>query len=111
LAKIESGRSNGTLDVSARNLPETGLEYVRRLREVKYHETLFELLSRQYEAARIDEAKLAPVIQVVDSAIAPDKKSWPPRALFVMAAGVLALIGACFVALFQDHRRSMRAGR
>jgi uncharacterized protein involved in exopolysaccharide biosynthesis len=111
LAKIESGGGSGALDVSARSLPETGLEYVRRLREVKYHETLFELLSRQYEAARIDEAKLAPVIQVVDAAVAPDKKSWPPRAIFVLAAGTLALIAACFVALFQDHRRTMRPGR
>ena len=48
-------------------VPTVGLEYVRALRDLQYNETLFELLSKQYEAARIDEAKEAPVIQVVDS--------------------------------------------
>jgi tyrosine-protein kinase Etk/Wzc len=75
-------------------VPKAGLEYVRALREVKYNETLFELIARQYEVARIDEAKDAPVIQIVDQAIPPERKTWPPRMLFAlagaMAGGVLA---------------------
>ncbi len=106
LSTVERGGGSGLLDLSARSLPETGLEYVRRLREVKYHETLFELLSRQYEAARIDEAKLAPLIQVVDAAVAPDKKSWPPRALLVAIAGALAAMSASFVILLREGRRN-----
>ena len=104
LAKIESGaQSAGSPAMPVRGLPEAGLEYARRLRDVKYHETLFELLSKQYEAARIDEARLAPVIQVVDEAVPPDKKSWPPRLLFVLGAGALAAFAVSLLVLRQNR--------
>jgi uncharacterized protein involved in exopolysaccharide biosynthesis len=69
-------------------VPRAGLEYVRSLRDLRYNETLFELLSKQYEAARIDEAKEAPLIQVIDLAVPPERRSWPPRMWFVLT-GVL----------------------
>ncbi len=100
LNKLERGAPGG-LAVSARKLPELGLEYIRRLRDVKYHEVLFEILSKQYEAARIDEAKLAPVVQVIDAAVAPEKRSWPPRTLLTAASGVLAAVGACAFVLLR----------
>jgi uncharacterized protein involved in exopolysaccharide biosynthesis len=80
-------------------VPKVGLEYVRALRELQYNETLFELLSKQYEAARIDEAKDAPVIQVVDSAVPPERKSWPPRALLISLGTFLSGLLACLIAL------------
>ena len=69
------------------------LEYVRKLREVKYHDALFEALSRQYEAARIDEAKSAPIIQVIDRPIAPDHKSGPPRLLMIVCFTIFGFLG------------------
>ncbi len=74
----------GDIEVPAGRVPAQALEYERKLRDVKFHEALFELLSKQFEAARIDEAKSAPLIQVVDRAIPPDKKSGPPRTLIVL---------------------------
>jgi tyrosine-protein kinase Etk/Wzc len=103
LAKLDSGASEG-MAVPARKLPEAGLEFVRRLRDVKYHEALFEILSRQYEAARIDEAKLAPLVQVIDAAVVPDRKSWPPRTLFTLGAGCLAALAACAFVLVRRAR-------
>lgn len=89
--KLEKGnRANGILDLPTGQLPDASLEYVRKLRDVKYHEALFEILAKQYEAARLDEAKSTPVIQVVDYATVPEKKSWPPRTLLVLAAALLA---------------------
>ncbi len=74
--------------------------YVRKQREVKYHETLFELLARQYEAARLDESREAPLLQIVDHAQVPDRKSGPQRTLLMLAAGLLgALVGAVWVLL------------
>ncbi len=102
LDKLERGAPEGSA-VPARNLPEAGLEYVRKLRDVKYHELLFEILSRQYEAARIDEARMAPLVQVVDPAVVPDKKSWPPRTLFTLAAGCLGALGACVFVLVKQR--------
>jgi uncharacterized protein involved in exopolysaccharide biosynthesis len=80
-------------------VPKAGLQYVRALRDLQYNETLFELLSKQYEAARIDEAKEAPVLQIVDSAVPPERKSWPPRAGFAFAGAFGCAVLACLVAL------------
>lgn len=85
-----SGVSPGSL--SAKDVPEAGLQYVRKLREVKYAETIFELLAKQYEAARLDEARTAALVQVLDAAVEPDRKSWPPRALIVSLAALLGLL-------------------
>jgi uncharacterized protein involved in exopolysaccharide biosynthesis len=99
LATLEAGEHiAGTPELPVGKLPQAGLEYIRRLREVKYHETLFEALSKQYEAARLDEARAAPVIQVIDSALTPERKSWPPRALMVIGSTFLAvLVSALYV--------------
>jgi uncharacterized protein involved in exopolysaccharide biosynthesis len=103
---LEAGKTPaGSMAVTARGLPEASLDYIRRLRDLKYHETLFEILAKQYEAARIDEARLAPVLQVVDSAVIPDKKSWPPRALLIFAAGCLGALAAGTFVLVQGYRR------
>jgi hypothetical protein len=66
---------------------------MRRARDLRYHEALFEMLSRQYEQARVEEAKDPALIQVVDQAIPPDKHSWPPRTLLVL----LATMGTAFL--------------
>jgi len=92
-AESDSNASGDNYFVSAGRIPQAGLEYLRRMRDLRYHEALFETLAKQYELARIDEAKAPPVIQVVDKAIVLDKRSWPPRTLLVLlaffSAGVL----------------------
>jgi len=103
LALLEN-RSPGTRDiqVSAGNVPEAGLQYVRKLRDVKYAETMFELLAKQYEAARLDEAKTAAIIQVLDPAIEPDRKSSPPRTLIIGIAGLLGFFGSSGYVLLSE---------
>jgi uncharacterized protein involved in exopolysaccharide biosynthesis len=71
---------------------KSGLDNLGRLRDVKYYEFLYELLAKQYELAKIDEAKDATVIQVMDKAIEPDKKSKPKRALIVSLSTFIALL-------------------
>jgi tyrosine-protein kinase Etk/Wzc len=60
------------------------------LRDYKYRETIFELLAKQYEAAKIDEAKDSSLIQVMDKAIEPDRKSKPKRSTIVVVAAFVA---------------------
>ncbi len=105
LRKLEasSAKRPGDPLIPTSQVPTAGLEYARVLRNMKYHEALFELLAKQYEAARIDEAKEAPVIQIVDSAVPPEKKSWPPRALLTVAGALCGAILGCFLA-FAGHR-------
>ena len=87
-------------------VPAVALDYVRKLREVKYHETLFQLLARQYEAAKIDESKEAPAIQVIDSAVPPEFKYWPPRMLLTVAFTLIGLFvgGLWAIAIEVFHR-------
>ncbi|AUH49467.1 hypothetical protein CXB49_00735 [Chromobacterium sp. ATCC 53434] len=96
LAKLETGSSNGgDLMVPTGKVAQSGLEYLRRLRDVKYQETIFELLAKQYELARIDESKDSSLIQVLDSAVTPEKKSRPKRAIIMlMALFAGAVVGA-----------------
>src|SRR6267142_1976303 len=93
LGRFERGQGGrSSADLALDKVPGAGLEYVRKLREVKYRETLFELLARQYEAARIDEARDASIIQPLDQAVPPEKKSRPKRALIVLTAVLLAFL-------------------
>ena len=98
----------GDTEIAASQVPSGSLEYARKLREVKYHDTLYELLARQYEAARIDEAKSAPIIQVVDRAVPPDLKSGPPRTLITVGSGVFGFVAACAFLFFRAALRNAR---
>jgi tyrosine-protein kinase Etk/Wzc len=101
LARIESdGVQPDRFEVAAGRLPEAGLEYIRKFRDVKYHETLYELIAKQYEAAVIDEARQAPLIQIIDRAETPDKKSGPHRAFSVFCFFLLGVaLSSCYVFL------------
>lgn len=81
-------------------VPELSLEYERNLREVKYHEALFEILTKQYETAKMDEAREAPLLQILDYPTIPDSKSSPWRSLIVAVGFILGFLGgSCWVLL------------
>jgi tyrosine-protein kinase Etk/Wzc len=110
LRDLENGpgakHARGDISITTANVPEAGLAYIRKERDVKYHQLLFDLLARQYEAARMDEAKSAPVIQVVDPALPPDRKSAPFRALWALVGGALGfLFSAGYVLASFVYRR------
>jgi tyrosine-protein kinase Etk/Wzc len=100
LAKLSSSGTGNDADLvlPRGQVSEAGLEYVRRLRDVKYYETMFQFLAQQFEAAKLDEAKEGAVVQVVDPAAPPDRKSFPHRALIVIISTfAFFLIGSFFV--------------
>ena len=99
LATLEKGEHvSGTPEVPVGRLPQAGLAYLRKYRDVKYHESLYEALAKQYEAARLDEAKAAPLIQVIDTAVIPEKRSWPPRTVLILGTVLLsAVLTICFI--------------
>jgi capsule polysaccharide export protein KpsE/RkpR len=93
VAHLENGQGGDSMaDIALAKVPAKGLEYIRKLREVKYRETLFELLAKQYEAARIDEAKDSAIIQTLDTALPPERKSRPKRAYIVISVTLLATL-------------------
>ncbi|MDH0340408.1 GumC family protein [Chromobacterium haemolyticum] len=113
LAKLESGAETaGDVMVPTGKMPQSGLEYLRRLREVKYQETIFELLAKQYELARIDEAKDSSQIQILDSAVVPELKSKPVRSLITAAGLVVGLMLGITLALLRERFHSaQQSGR
>lgn len=70
----------------------SGAEYIGKYRDFKYHETLFELMAKQYEMARLDEAREAAVIQVVDAAVPPERKSKPKRGLIAIITSLAVFV-------------------
>jgi tyrosine-protein kinase Etk/Wzc len=105
LEKLERGNHvAGTPEVPAGELPQAGLQYLRKYRDVKYHEALFEILAKQYEAARLDEAKSGPMVQVIDRAVPPERKSWPPRGILILTAIALAGLASSFWVLLSESR-------
>ena len=90
-AENSSVTGNGDIMVPTGSVPGVGLEYMRRYRDVQFSQSIFELLAKQYEIAKVDEAKTAPVLQVVDEPSLPDKISSPKRTWFISGGTVSAL--------------------
>ncbi len=108
LSKLEKGsHEGGAPEIPVGKLPQAALEYLRKYRDLKYHEALYQALAQQYEAARLDEAKAAPLIQVIDRAVVPERKSWPPRAVLILLTTTLsALIAILYLFVRSNSPRS-----
>lgn len=112
-AMNELANLRAQLGKQEKDTPSTGAkdntegDYITKYREFKYHETLFELFSKQFELAKVDEAREGAVIQVLDAAQPPERKSKPKKALIAiiatMAAGLALLL---FVFIRQALRNS-----
>ena len=100
LARIEGV---GGIKLSTTGKSGQGTESLRLLRDVKYHEVIFELLAKQYEMAKIDEAKESSVVQILDKAIEPDRRSKPRRTVFVLIWAMAALLFAIVLAFIREE--------
>ena len=99
-ARLEqSNHSPGIAGLGLGNVPAAGLEYLRAAHELAYRQALFDMLLKQYDAARLDESKDAAIIQVVEPAIEPDHKSPQKRILILLIASFLGFFTGCFLAL------------
>jgi tyrosine-protein kinase Etk/Wzc len=94
LQRVAGSKSDTGSDInlSKGRVTESGMEYIRRLRDLKYHETVYELLAKEFEVAKLDEAREGSIVQVVDAAVVPDRRSFPPRLLIIALCTVFAII-------------------
>jgi tyrosine-protein kinase Etk/Wzc len=104
LQKLETknGENSGPF-VPTGSMPGIGADYTRNLREIKYNETLFELMAKQYEIARVDEARDAIIIQVLDKAVPPAIKTKPKRRLMVQLGTLIGFFMAIFIAIMMEN--------
>ena len=86
-------------------------EYVGRYREYKYQDTLFELFSKQYELARLDESREGALIQVIDPATPPDHKSKPSRSTMAIGTTLAVFVGLMLYLFLMDSFRQLGAAR
>lgn len=85
---------NSQIYPSIRKLPLLGETYFDLYRRVKVQEVIYEALTKQYEIAKVQEAKEIPTIAVLDGPLIPEKKVFPPRLLFTLLSGSLAFVFA-----------------
>jgi capsule polysaccharide export protein KpsE/RkpR len=83
---------------SIRKLPLLGVEYADLYRNAKIQETVLETLTKEYEMAKVQEAKEIPTVKVLDSPNVPDQKSFPPRTIIVVLGTALAwVLGMAYI--------------
>jgi capsule polysaccharide export protein KpsE/RkpR len=93
-----SGANDQQLYPPIRQLPLLGVEWADLYREVKVEETVVQLLTTQYELARIEEARETPVLNIVDPANLPERKSFPPRLVLILGSTfVIVALGALWI--------------
>ncbi|HEX5234707.1 MAG TPA: Wzz/FepE/Etk N-terminal domain-containing protein [Silvibacterium sp.] len=98
-----SGNDGGELYPPLRQLPRLAVPFADLYRRVKVQEAVYELLTQQYEMARIQEAKDVPVVSVIDPPGIPEKKSWPPRLRLALLLTFLSFAGASALILIRDR--------
>jgi uncharacterized protein involved in exopolysaccharide biosynthesis len=105
LAKMEGkgGKGHDPLMPTGK-MAQIGTDYARQLRDLKFNEVLYGLLLQQFEAAKLDEAKEATVVQVVDRAVPPEKKVKPKRVFMVVLAGIIGFFLSVFTAFLMEYR-------
>jgi LPS O-antigen subunit length determinant protein (WzzB/FepE family) len=100
----QSNHVPGIAGLGLGNVPAAGLEYLRAAHELQYQQALFDMLMKQYDAAKLDESKDAAIIQVVEPAIEPDQKSTPKRALIVLLFTIVGFFAGCLLAWLGSWR-------
>lgn len=105
LSKLENGRAGELSQPGQSSTGGNGFQNIQLLRDLKYYQMLYELLAKQYEAARLDEAKDPSIIQVLDPAVEPEHKFKPKRALIVLMSGLAALFGVVIWSFIAEARR------
>jgi tyrosine-protein kinase Etk/Wzc len=107
----DSDRSEGDLAMPKGRITQDGLEYVRALREMKYREAVYDLLTREVEVARVDEARQGALVQVVDPALIPDRPDNRYRLAILTCAVILALPIGLAVAFATELTAALRGYR
>ena len=106
LATLENGRASDD-EIATDSDKKSGLENIKLLREVKYQQMLYEMLAKQFEVARLDEARDNSVIQVLDPAVPPEKKAKPHRGMIILASTAIAFAAALALSCWLERRKKV----
>lgn len=108
----QPGQGRHDFSIPAVKVPEIAMEHGRLFREVKIQETVFGLLTQQFEQAKITEARDTPLVQLLDKAVPAERRSKPQIKLNMAIAGGISLLVGVFLAFFLEYlERLRRLGR
>jgi uncharacterized protein involved in exopolysaccharide biosynthesis len=110
LAKLEQQNADVETmgDVGASALPAGAVDYMRAVRDLRYHESLYQALAKHVASAEMDQERKAPTIQVVDAAVPSEKPAGLPRPLYVMVGVMVGAILGWIAALIRESYRKMK---
>lgn len=111
LARMVGNGGGGEGIPAIGNVPGLGLEYARKLRELRTQEAIFEQLTKQYEMAKMNQAKDSSSLQILDEAVVPEEKSRPRRSTIVAMATVAAFICSIVLVFVLEHFEKMPDGK
>jgi len=103
ISRTQTTPKRPTATMSTEKMPGVSTEYIRKLRELKYSESLYKIFLKQYEAAKLDEARDILLVQVLDRAIPPDKRASPKRTRIVIIGAFLGFIFSIFMVLVLEY--------
>jgi tyrosine-protein kinase Etk/Wzc len=107
ISRLTGGNSSGQGIPSVGSVPGIGLEYMRKVRELRTQEAIFEQLTKQYEMAKLSEAKDSSTLQVLDDAVVPLKKAKPQRAIIVLLTTATVLFVSIFAVFILEYLERM----
>ena len=104
LAKLQgrTDRADADVKVPVSQLSDIGFAYIHQMRDLKYKQSLMELYSKQFEMAKMDEAKESPLVQVVDKALPPEERLAPKRAQMMVIATLIAFVISIMLAFIMN---------
>jgi uncharacterized protein involved in exopolysaccharide biosynthesis len=102
-----AGKGSDTPYPTLRQLPILGVPYADKLRRLKVQEIVFETLTKQYELAKVEEAKEVPSVKELDAPVVPEHRSFPPRLLIVFFGTVVGMVAGMMWVLGQARWRDM----
>ncbi|MBI4242096.1 MAG: hypothetical protein HY613_10295 [Candidatus Rokubacteria bacterium] len=105
---LNPGQRRREFQIPFTSVPEVGMEYLRLARDVKVQETVFTLLTAQYEQTKINEARDTPTVQPLDRAVPAERKSKPKTVLNMAMAGAISLFVGMFLAFFLEYVERIR---
>jgi uncharacterized protein involved in exopolysaccharide biosynthesis len=108
-SRDDAERDKDDLYPALRQLPRLAVPFADLYRRVQVQEAVFELLTQQYELARIEEAKDVPIISVIDTPGIPEKKAFPPRLLLALLLTGFSFVGASVLILMRERWAKVNA--
>jgi len=102
------GQRRQEIYVPTAKVPELGMKLARLTRDVKVQETVFTVLTQQFEQAKIAKARDTPTVQLLDKAVPAERKSKPKTTLNMAIAGALSLFVGIFLAFFLEYLERIR---